>query len=232
MPRMIAGADGCPTGWLCIVDPDGSGDLRSFIAPDLQALLGRLAPDAILAIDIPIGLPDRGARRCDLEARRMLGPRASSVFPAPIRPVLAATSYEHACEVREAAEGKRMSKQAFAIIPKIREVDIVLSSAGGRCEVRECHPEVSFANWSGAPLRHPKKRAEGRDERAALIDHAWPGQRETLKYSLPRGVFATDDLHDAFAALWTADRIRRGAAVVLPRDPDRDSLGLAMEIVA
>jgi hypothetical protein len=81
----------------------------------------------VIALDMPIGLPERGPRACDLEARRLLGPgRASSVFPAPIRPVLVATSYDDACQIRLQVEGKKLSRQAWVIVPKIREVDDML----------------------------------------------------------------------------------------------------------
>jgi uncharacterized protein DUF429 len=41
-----------------------------------------------------------------------------------------------------------------------------------------------------------------------------------------------DDLYDAFAALWTAHRISRGAAVEMPTDPEYDAAGLPMRIVS
>src|SRR5258708_162894 len=45
---------------------------------DLTAALDAV----VIAIDIPIGLTDHGPRRCDLDARRHLGPkRGTSVFP-------------------------------------------------------------------------------------------------------------------------------------------------------
>lgn len=231
MTDTIAGADGCPGGWLCLIASDAK-PIVGRIFEDLPALLSFLPGSAVLAIDIPIGLPASGPRACDLEARRLLGPRASSVFPSPIRSVLRSATYEDACATREAVDGKRMSKQAFAILPKIREVDAVLRQPGLRCVVRECHPEVSFAQWAGAPLRHPKKKLPGRAERAALIDASWPGERARLGAGLPRGRFATDDLHDAFAALWTAGRIRAGRALELPATVELDEHGLRMEIVA
>lgn len=227
----IAGADGCPGGWLCLVASDAS-PIIGRIFEDFSTLLGFLPNSAILAIDIPIGLPARGPRSCDLEARRLLGPRASSVFPSPVRSVLNSATYQDACATREAVDGKRMSKQAFAILPKIREVDAVMRQPGVPCVVRECHPEVSFAQWAGDPLRHPKKKTPGRAERADLIDASWPGERARLRAGLPRGRFATDDLLDAFAALWTAGRIRAGRALELPATAELDEHGLRMEIVA
>ena len=59
-----------------------------------------------------------------MATRRLLGkPRSSSVFPAPVRATLKATNYEEACRLSMNAHGKSMSKQAYEIIAKIREVD-------------------------------------------------------------------------------------------------------------
>jgi hypothetical protein len=57
----------------------------------------------IVAVDIPIGLNEEyeaGGRFCDREARKCLRGRASSVFPAPVRPVLAASSSRERPESR------------------------------------------------------------------------------------------------------------------------------------
>jgi predicted RNase H-like nuclease len=188
---------------------------------------------AVLAIDIPIGLPDAGARDCDRAARARLGrPRASSVFPAPPRATLAASTYVDACRIGEGIDGRRLCQQAWAIVPKIREVDQVL-----RCEpglqmwVREVHPEVSFAAWrNGRPMKHSKRRVAGRQERRALVEATY-GSLEPWVQALPRRNAGIDDLLDACAALWTAERIARGMALVLPAPPATDSFGLRMEIV-
>jgi len=42
----------------------------------------------------------------------------------------------------------------------------------------------------------------------------------------------SDDIVDAFAALWTAERIHRGEAMSIPPIPPLDSHGLRMEMVA
>lgn len=90
----------------------GRGRIRNGCLPTAEELFAQDPAPAVLGVDIPIGLADEGARHCDKEARRVLGqPRASSVFPAPIRPVLAAECWEEACTIRERAAGKRMSKQ-------------------------------------------------------------------------------------------------------------------------
>src|SRR5205814_2857583 len=131
----IAGIDGCRAGWLCIFqEPPGlrvGSKVFAMIADVFAA-----APELdVLAIDIPIGLTEAGARACDVEARRRLGPgRGASVFPAPIRPALHAESYRAACDAAFRAQGKKLSKQSWAIYPKIRQVDELLCR---RPEVRE-----------------------------------------------------------------------------------------------
>jgi predicted RNase H-like nuclease len=146
--------------------------------------------------------------------------------------MLSASSHREACDIGRSIDGVGISQQSFHIMSKIREVDVVMRTRPPQCKVRECHPEMSYALWANGPLNHPKKRSAGRNERTALIDAAWPGARESVTQNLPRGRFAPDDLHDAFAALWTAQRIREGRAVVFPVEPDFDEHGLAMEIVA
>src|SRR5699024_4850937 len=91
----------------------------------------------------PIGLPDAPKRSVDSMARRLIGARRSSVFPAPLRSMLDAPDYTTACRIREAAVGTRCSKQLFAIMPKIKEMDDALTPAL-QDRIREGHPELSF----------------------------------------------------------------------------------------
>lgn len=227
-----AGADGCKVGWVCVAREAGGGVDACCVetAAELIALTPR--PDA-LAIDVPIGLLDEGTRHCDREARRLLGPRRSSVFPAPLRPVVAAGDWAAACEVRTRIEGKRMSRQAWGIAPKVREVDELL-----RCDptlqswVREVHPELCFMAWSGRPMMHAKKKAGGREERQRLVDEYFgPTAFGDVRARFARKCVADDDILDAFAALWSAERLLRGEARVLPARPPLDAFGLAMEMV-
>jgi predicted RNase H-like nuclease len=230
---LIAGVDGCRGGWVVVTELAGA--IGAFITNSFGELLDTLPSNSLIAIDTPIGLPERSARLCDAAARKFLkAPRASSVFPAPIRPALGAQSYEAASGIRREIEGKGISKQAFAIYSKICEVDETLRLRSDcRIRVREVHPEVSFAYWNnGCAMALSKKSAAGAGERERLIDGLWPGVRTELRKMLPRDRVKRDDLNDAFAALWTARRIAAGRAVVLPNNPARDAFGLPMEIVA
>jgi predicted RNase H-like nuclease len=148
--RLIGGADGCKSGWFLATKDLNSGRTSCQVCPSTRDLFKRASSLEILAIDIPIGLTDKSPRNCDLQARLLLkAGRASSVFPAPIRPVLSETDYKEACQKRFEVEGKRMSLQAWAIARKIREVDAVLQAdteLGNK--VREVHPEVWFYTLS------------------------------------------------------------------------------------
>jgi predicted RNase H-like nuclease len=230
---LAAGVDGCRGGWLCITR-DGSGALASACFATAEALFAQQPRPDALAIDVPIGLLPRGARACDRAARALLAKRRSSVFPAPPRAVLGAATWAEACAIRERLERKRMSRQAWAIVAKIRDVDDALRREPARARwVREAHPEVCFARWSGAPMAHPKKKAAGRAERLALVTRRFgPEVFAAVRLRHPRGDVADDDLLDAFAALWTAERVLGGEAVALPPSPPLDATGLRMEIVA
>jgi predicted RNase H-like nuclease len=189
----------------------------------------------VVTIDIPIGLSDNGSRLADTEARRLLAPtRSSSVFPAPVRAALAASSWEEACNLSAAACGKRLSKQSFEIVWRIREVDHALrGNEDLASRVREIHPEVCFYFWNGRrPMTHPKRSPEGLAERRALIEAEFGTVVDSLWRSVPRGVAAVDDLVDAFAAVWTARRIASGNSVTVPAAPPVDRFGLPMQMVA
>lgn len=229
---LVAGVDGCKGGWLCVAEaPDGN--LRGLVSTMLRDLLESLRGLQVMAVDIPIGLPDHGARAADLEARALLGPRRNSVFPAPVRSVLRAQIYEEACERSFSACGQRLSVQQWGIVRKIREVDDLLSAEDSmRGVVKEVHPELCFFAWSGRPMAHPKKHRDGRAERRALIDRLWPRGWDAVRADLKRDHFGDDDLADAFAALWTARRIVAGQAWKVPAMPESDGLGLPMEMWA
>jgi len=231
---VVAGIDGCPAGWLCLTKHLSTGRVQARILPTIGALLDLRPRPQVVMVDMPIGLPDAGPRACDIAARaELLRPRASSVFRAPIRPMLAATTYARACRLGMAADGCKLSKQTWFILPKIRELDAFLRADPKRNGwVREVHPEVSFRAWAGGrAMAHPKRKAEGRAEREALVEPVYGAAYVATQASLPRGDFANDDLLDAFAALWTGERVARGRERVLPAEPPVDACGLRMEIV-
>lgn len=232
MNPVLAGVDGCPAGWYAVSGPQADGRVAGAVHAGFADLLQALPAAARVAVDIPIGLNDRGERACDQAARQRLGPRASSIFTAPLRGVLGAASHPEASARRRAVEGKGMSIQAYNILRKVEEVDTTLrASAAWAGRVHETHPEVCFLEMNGGvPLAYGKKGAEGRRLRLTLLEAVFPGQAERLLDEFPRRAVQADDVLDALACLWTAQRLAQGRARTLPAVPPQDACGLRMAI--
>jgi predicted RNase H-like nuclease len=101
-----------------------------------------------------------------------------------------------------------------------------------RERICEVHPEVTFAAWSGSPIVASKKSDDGFTTRHALVSgHFGGGAYEKVRARYKRKDVADDDIVDAFAALWTAERIQRNAAGSLPSQAPVDSAAIPMRIV-
>ncbi len=231
----VVGVDGCRIGWVAATHDLATDQCQITVHPSFAELVTALSTAEVFAVDIPIGLSDRGSRPADQAARRFLGPRASSVFPAPCRAALAGTSYPDASARSFALTGKKLSKQTYFIIPKIREVDAALASDPALAtRVVEVHPEVSFATLNDdQPLTHAKKGTPGREERLALLPRRYQAAYGSAWPQWPRAEVAHDDLLDALVAAWTARRILSGDARAFPPPPTvHDAMGLPMRILA
>jgi len=230
----VAGIDGTPDGWAAVIMEANRALIRKFCS--FSNIFDAASDFDVIAVDIPIGLLDAyevGGRVCDRVARQILGrPRGSSVFPAPIRPVLAATTWEDACarSRASAADGKAVTKQTFGILPKIREVDELLRMRPElRDVVREVHPEVSFSELVGIPMMHHKASPLGRDERRRALVRSFPELHLIEKAGRDQGL-PIDDVLDATVACWTALRMVGGKARSLPNVAPFDATGLPMAI--
>lgn len=212
MPR-VCGVDGCRDGW---VVASASGVQ---VVPRLELLL----PDFdIIGIDMPVGLSDGEPRACDRAARKALPNRGSTVFPAPPRPLLHHTDYATANAESRRIFGRGISRQAFAIWPKVRELDEVARRAPGRFV--EIHPECSFTEMTG--IVPPSKHGDpGKKFRREALERVFGGVATSVRGAKP------DDVLDAYAVLWSALRFSRGEHRVIGSDPD-DTCGLPVRIVA
>lgn len=192
-----------------------------------------------VAVDIPIGLPCGGDRAADREARQRLKGkpgRQSSVFPAVPWCALRAKTYEEAQELARRCTGKGLSRQAYALLPRIREVRGVLQPDDHKSEARplaaEVHPEVSFAALAdGSPMRFHKSRQPGVAERLDLLKREFPNivNKAVVKEIEGTPVPALDDALDAAVAAWSARRIVREEAIGLG-DGEIDPSGYPMSI--
>ena len=228
----VVGVDGCPGGWLAVAYETDDGSLVPRVHRSFADLLAAEPDAACVAIDIPIGLVEGESRACDRDARKALGPRRSSVFPAPDPRLLDATTYAEANQRARILTGAGVSAQAFGIYPKVRDVNRAMTSALQR-RVVEVHPEVCFWALAGrTPMAFPKRTPEGFAERRALLvaalGDAVPPRDAARTVARPA---APDDVLDAIAAAWTARRHAEGRSGRLPDDPPLDTRGLRMEMV-
>jgi len=217
----VAGVDSRRGGWVvATVDLSRSPRLESldYVAPLAPLLEQELA---VIAIDIPIGLSDSGARECDVAARKLLQPHGTRVFPAPPRVALAhVDDYDAACRASIAATGKSLSKQTWNLLRSIAEVDALAADP----RLLECHPELAFALMQGHPVDERKKTPEGRARRLNLLRRWLP--------DLGDPAYGDDGL-DALACAWSAARIATGTALTLPAgEVPSDDAGRPMRICA
>ncbi len=230
MPRDV-GVDGCPGGWLAAWR-SAPGQPEAKVFPTIDSAVFALAPRT-LAVDMPIGLSETGDRLCDRAARAILGNRASSVFPAPPRPLLRATTWDEANRLSRAIEGKGISRQGFALFEKVRALDDLLQRRPElRAVIWEVHPEVSFAALHSAPIAEKKRTREGKDVRLAALHRYFDDDSlERIRAEVSRAEAGDDDILDALICLWTAERISLGVAVTLPALVPLDATGVPMRIV-
>jgi predicted RNase H-like nuclease len=202
----VLGVDGWRGAWVG-ARLDGRA-VELLALPDAAAVLA--VPDVeVVGIDMPIGLSDDGVRLCDVEARRRLGRAGSSVFPTPVRAVLATDVYAEARALSRAATDppRAPSAQSFQLVRAIRSLDDALGDPPTD-RVVEVHPELAFRALDPA-VRDPKGTARGMAQRLAALRTVMDVDAELL--DAPPRVPAVDAL-DACAAAWSARRIADGTA--------------------
>jgi predicted RNase H-like nuclease len=218
----VAGVDGVPGGW--VVAQVAAGSVAWSVERSAEAVLAATRGCAAVGVDIPLGLPSGAARRaCDVACARRLGRARASVFPAPPRAVLAATTPEEARAVARSLTGRAISLQTFHIGPKIREWDAVAALPAAVVEV---HPEVSLRALAPDVGFAPKKTTRGAGQRIAALGR-WLDVAAALG-DLPASA-RLDDALDALAAAWSAQRWAAGTAEVL--GPEVDDRGRPMRVV-
>lgn len=213
------GIDGTPGGWVAVyLDDEGRSDFQ--YACYVDDLL-RCDHDRAM-IDIPIGLPQSAYRRCDIEARKLVGSR---VFLGARWGVWDFENHKEANESYWAAGDRGISIQLWSIRDKLQEVNTQITQTR-QLKLLETHPELVFHRLTGQVLPG-KKSSVGRDQRCAIlrangidqIDHWLKRRRGTP--------IRSDDLIDAAACALVA----RQYVGKLPSGVDEtDHRGIRMEI--
>ena len=228
------GVDGCRSGWFYVaLSPNNPPEWG--VVSRLEYLLPKVGGSDRVFVDIPIGLlTEQSGRTCDREARLKLKGRTSCVFSAPVRSVLGATTYEEAKIRSKAACDTKLTKQAWGLVPKIREVDTLLcQNDNAKRFVREVHPELCFWALNGRkPMSKSKKEDFGFEERLRVLTTWLPCAENVIaevQSKKIRGVLR-DDIVDAMVAAVTA-LADPSTLRTVPENPPLDSLGLPMEMV-
>lgn len=227
---MVAGVDGCRGGWLVARAQRCPRQWlpELFVCDRFMDVLHETSGCAIVMVDIPIGLPDDAApRSCDMEAQRMLGKRGrNSVFPAPPRSALTATTAVEFQALYRQARGTGAPLPLWGIVAKLREVDVAMSP-GIQHRVKEVHPEVAWRRLAGSRL--PSKKTDAGIAARTRLLSAFIGNVDELVRHPPRHA-RRDDVLDALVGLVVAadaatGRGRRTCA----EEPPCDARGLRME---
>ena len=210
----MKGIDGTRNGWIAAEYTEKSWKI------EFHEKLSEIEFEEAL-IDIPIGLPESSTRKCDSEARDFLVPeRHYSIFNCPVRDAVYADNYEEACDINEEETGKRISKQAWNIVPKIREAD---KEAQIR-NLKESHPEVFFKSLDKDSVVEPKTSEEGLKDRKEVLERF--GDISVIEDFEQKDV-SEDDLIDAMVlSLGSEFELNN-----IPEDPERDRKGLEMSIL-
>jgi predicted RNase H-like nuclease len=221
----VLGVDACgKQGWVGISLTDGTY-AGSLVDARLDPLIERAAGAQVIAVDMPLGLVEKGWRAADLAAKTLLGARRSSVFLIAPRPAWQEREYAAAADRCQELTGNRLSQQAWALAPKLL--------AARACwladeRVHEVHPEVSFyALAGGVPLAHAKKTWRGQHMRRSLLAEAGIVVPDALGEA---DRIPADDVLDAAVAAWSAHRIALGIADRVPAVPELDAEGRVVEI--
>jgi predicted RNase H-like nuclease len=193
--KTFVGIDGIPGGWVAVYLSDDGRQRFAYAESAVQLLSD---PYERAMIDIPIGLPKRGYRQCDIEARALVGPR---VFLGARWGVWAFKTLNEANTYywKEEGVGRGISMQLFCIRDKLRELNEVPAPP----RLFEAHPEMIFWRIAGRVLES-KSTEKGRGERIRFLEYngvrrirRWLEQRQ-------RTGIRRDDLIDACACALAA----------------------------
>lgn len=215
MSRIVVGADIAKGAWAAIRLVDGCFE-SGCVCRTLEEVAQGFGRDAaLIALDVPLSYPAEGTkgRLCEVEGRRKLGARRSSMFDTYPASVLDAGTFEDATAASVKTVKCGISQQSFSLG---RHIKAAHALAMVDVRIRETHPELVFANLA---------RGLGQGELA--YKKSWTGFRQRLALLEAAGIHLPvafpamdeagfDDVVDAAAAALAADRVLCGAASRVP----------------
>lgn len=214
------GIDGIKGGWVGVYidETRALGFKQSLRLNDLL-----VEPFIRAMIDIPIGLPEKGYRLCDREARKLVGSR---VFLGPRWDVWSFTTHKLANDHYWRNQDKGISIQLWSIREKLREANSMVTPERQQ-RVLETHPELIFWRLNNRRITERKKTVEGKNQRISLLKPFGFEQLETWVTKLNGTGIKPDDLLDACAGAVAAREQRQRVPLT---EPEKDARGLRMEM--
>lgn len=223
--KPVLGLAASRSGWVgAHLESTGHGTPQILAGATLHEVISAAGPVTVVAVDVPVGLPDESRRAVDGELRRLLGPQAAAVLSTPVREALYAPSYGEANRINRERQGAGVSRQAYDVRRQIMDVDEWLRKDRDH-QVVEVNSEASLAQAAGEPLASRRSSADGAHERREVLARVGI----YVPTSAPHGVLA-DDLVAACAAAWSAHRVKSGQAHTYPAQPETFSDGLASAV--
>ncbi len=192
MTLLAMGVDGCRDGWIAVWVTHARR--TGFAVLTKIDFVLELQPRMVM-IEMPIGLPKSGYRACDLAAREMLGKGCQSRVFFGIRRTLLdsplgrgkrhGAAYHAANALAKSNDGKGVSRQLFGILPKIGELDAIMTPQRQKV-LHEAHPELVFQRLSESPRALPNKNsADGQKLRLKLLaGHGFSNIAEWVEFTL------------------------------------------------
>jgi predicted RNase H-like nuclease len=219
------GLDGYRKGWVA-VRVDGETRELCFYSTVADLLATKFD---FAAIDMPIGLPARGLRRCDLAARELLKPHSSRVFTGVRRGLWDFSSHAAANRALWARGEAGISIELWHLGKKISELDRAMTPRLQK-KIRETHPELVFWRLNDRKPLLSKHTEEGLRSRHRLLRaHGFRELDRWLRRDRIGSGAKRDDVIDACALALAARDFHLGN--VLPSGPaEKDARGLKMQI--
>jgi predicted RNase H-like nuclease len=229
----VTGVDAYRGGWVAVELTDGT-----LTAVRAAATLRALLADTgwVTGIDMPLGLLGSQWRAVDRLAAARLGPRRSSVFPIPQRPVWVQPSHAEANKLCRELTGRGLSAQTWGLRTRLLEADEYREACTH--PFYEVHPELAFAAMAGAPLtepvpladsKHTEAGLERRRELLAQVGITLPRRESARTTTRTRLVAPLTDMLDAAAVAWSAHRIATDTAAIVSA-PETDDQGREIAI--
>lgn len=223
--RAVLGLAATRSGWVgAHLESTGHGTPTALVGSTLEEIVHAAGPVTVVAVDVPVGLPDDSRRAADAELRRFLGPQAAAVLGTPVREALYAPSYGEANRINRERQGSGVSRQAYDVRRQIMEVDAWVRHDHDH-RVVEVNGEASLAQAAEGPIASRRVSAEGTSERREVLARVGIYVPTTVPHGVP-----VEDLIAACAAAWSAHRVKTHQAHTYPAQAETFSDGLASAV--